>query len=879
VSFDYLYELPDRPSGIKAMEILCAGKIVERILRLLVFHWMQEKESGLQTGENITNQRSMKNLIVVFLFAGLLLNGCSRFQRSEAERLPLSDDPRTSILFDFGWRFYRGDLDGGWAADLDASSWRLIDLPHDWSIEDIPNTNSPIDSSAIGGISAGYTVGGTGWYRKTFFVPSRLKDKHFILQFDGIYMNADVWLNGRHLGNHPYGYTTFWYDITNMVRYGEENILAVEVKNEGRNSRWYSGSGIYRHVWLTILNPAHIEPWGPYITTPAISVSEAKLKIMTSVFNGSGTAGNYNLTVTILDPKGNEVAESTVNHTVDTGSSHVFSNELTINSPHLWSVDTPMLYTAICEISSTENEPIMTLLDKVETKFGIRSLSFDARQGFLLNGKPLFLKGGCMHHDNGPLGASAFDRAEERRVELMKASGFNAIRCAHNPPSPGFLDACDRLGILVINESFDMWDKRKNADDYHLYFNEWWQKDIESMVLRDRNHPSVIMWSIGNEINDRGEPSGAATARKMGDLVRALDPTRPVTSAVNGVAADKDPYFATLDVAGYNYARNSYIIDHKRHPNRIIVSTESFPLEAFDYWMEVLDNPWVIGDFVWTGYDYLGEASIGWLGYWHSSSFYPWMHAYCGDIDVCGFKRPQSFYRDALWGEDKNISIFVKSPVPSFNMTNPDHADWSIWHWKDVVADWTWPGYENMLMEIDVYSNCSEVELFLDKKSLGKKPCSRETAFITTWSVPYQPGVLRAAGYDNQQETAATEICTAGEPAKIRLTADRTVIKADGQDLSFIIVELLDENNIRNTKAVNLVHFESEGPGTIIAVGSSDPTGMESFVQPKRKAYHGRCLVIVRSGRKAGDILVKAFSEGLQPDQITLAAEPYNKIY
>jgi beta-galactosidase len=816
----------------------------------------------------------MKNNIISiiqgFLISVILFTACTRIQKSGIERLPLSGDPRMEILFDFGWQFNRGDVENGESIDLDDSSWRLLDLPHDWSIEDIPGTDSPLDSNSIGGIDAGYTVGGTGWYRKTFFVPGRLDGKRLHLQFDGIYMNADIWLNGQHLGNHPYGYTSFWYDITDNVQFGSENILAVEVKNEGRNSRWYSGSGIYRHVWLKILNPVFIEQWGTYITTPDVSSSLAKVNVRTTMFNGSGADGEYVLTVTILDPQGTEVVKSSVNQSVDAGTSYEFTNALDVSSPQLWSTETPVLYKAVCEITSVGDENTPALLDRVETNFGIRTISFDAGKGLLLNGKPVLLKGGCMHHDNGPLGAAAYDRAEERRVELMKASGYNSIRCSHNPPSPGFLDACDRLGILVINESFDMWAKQKNPQDYHLYFNEWWQKDLESMVLRDRNHPSVIMWSIGNEIPERGEPSGVELARKQSDYVRSMDPARPITSAVNGIDPDKDPYFATLDICGYNYARDHYVSDHKRLPDRIIVATESFPLEAFEYWMAVLDYPFVIGDYVWTGYDYLGEASIGWLGYWHSSNFYPWMHAYCGDIDICGFKRPPSYYRDALWGDDKNVSIFVKPPVPSFDMVNPDHADWSIWHWQDVVADWTWPGYENTPMDIEVYSNCSEVELFQDNKSLGKKSNSRETEFITRWNVPYQPGVLKAVAYENGIEVATSELKSAGKPAKVLLTGDRIDLNADGQDLSFITVEILDGNSIRNPKATNTVLFEIEGPGSIIAVGSSNPFGLESFVQPKRNAYQGRCLVIVRSAREPGNITLTASSEGLQSDQVTI---------
>jgi beta-galactosidase len=818
--------------------------------------------------------KKIRNIIVPgFLISVFLLTGCNKLQKSGIEKLSLTDDPRTEVLFDFGWQFNRGDVENGEAADLNTSSWRLVDLPHDWSIEDIPGTDSPIDSNAVGAIATGYTVGGTGWYRKTFYVPSELKGKNFQVRFDGIYMNADVWLNGQHLGNHPYGYTSFWYDITDKLKFGSDNVLAVKVKNEGRNSRWYTGSGIYRHVWLTILNNIYIEQWGAYITTPEITDPEAKVIVRTRTHNGSDAAGEYALTVSIIDPQGKEAAKSSVNQSLDAGASFEFVNNLNITNPQLWSVDNPVLYKAICEITRTGGGNPPDVLDRIETNFGIRTISFDAQNGFMLNGVTLKIKGGCVHHDNGPLGAAAFDRAELRRVQLMKASGFNSIRCAHNPPSPAFLDACDREGILVMDESFDMWYNANNPDDYHLYFHEWWQKDLESMVYRDRNHPSVIMWSIGNEIGVTNTPEGVEMGRKQADYVRSLDPTRPVTSAVNSITPAKDPYFAILDVGGYNYARNRYVDDHKRFPERVMIATESFPLEAFEYWMAVLDNKWVTGDYVWTGFDYLGEASIGWMGYWQKSSFYPWIHAYCGDIDICGFKRPQSYYRDALWSEEKNVSIFVKPPVPSFSMTNPDHADWSIWNWQDVVADWTWPGYENTPMDIEVYSNCSEVELFLDDKSFGKKPNSRETEFITRWVVPYQPGVLRAVGYENQQEQATAGLITAGEPVKISLTADREEIKADGQDLSYVTVEVMDENNVRNTKSTNLINFEIEGAAKIIAVGSSNPFGLESFVQPRRKAYQGRCLVIIRSAREPGNIVLTATSEGLQSDQLTIIAE------
>jgi beta-galactosidase len=478
------------------------------------------------------------------------------------------------------------------------------------------------------------------------------------------------------------------------------------------------------------------------------------------------------------------------------------------------------------------------------------------------------MKGACFHHDNGPLGAKSFDRAEERKVELLKASGFNAIRCSHNPPSPAFLEACDKLGMLVIDEAFDMWSEAKNPADYHLYFRDWWKKDLANMVLRDFNHPAVVMWSIGNEIPNRHTPAVVALAKEMRDHVRSLDPSRPVTAAVNDLKPDKDPYFAVLDIAGYNYAAGGdhlqeslYVEDHRRVPERIMMGTESYPLEAFRSWMDVLDHPWVIGDFVWTGFDYIGEASIGWRGYWQEQNFFPWNLAYCGDIDICGWKRPQSFYRDALWMENQ-ISVFITPPVPSFPV-NPNRQSWSKWHWHDVVADWNWEGYEGKPVGVVVYSSCEKVELFLNDKSLGVQPVNRDTRFMATWQVPFQPGVLRAVGYQGERTVGSVELKTAQKPVQIRILPDRTVIRADGQDLCYITIELTDAAGMRNPKTEDLVRFTLEGPGTVIGVGNANPVSLESYTVPQRKAWQGRCLVVVKAGKEAGRIVLKAVSEGL----------------
>ncbi|MCH7658182.1 MAG: DUF4982 domain-containing protein [Bacteroidetes bacterium] len=824
-------------------------------------------------------KRKKNGIYLSIIGIGLfLILGCSQKPKNKTNELIVNDHPRSQLLFDFDWRFHRGDVAGGEEVDFDDSQWRLLNLPHDWSIEDLPGTDSPLDSNAVGGIDIGYFVGGTGWYRKKFTIPSELKGKRFNINFEGVYMNADIWLNGEYLGNHPYGYTSFWYDISENLIFGEENLVAVKVSNEGKNSRWYSGSGIYRHVWLTVTEPLYIAPWGTYITTPEVSNTLAQVDVKTKVVNDSDKSMEVTLVTIIINRKGEETAKVETKMQIEAASSMEISQNLAVRSPELWSPESPNLYIAATEIIDSDSQ----VLDKVETTFGIRTIEFTVEEGFLLNGKPTLLKGGCMHHGNGPLGSAAYDRAEERRVELMKASGFNSIRCAHNPPSPAFLDACDKLGILVINEAFDMWKKGKKQQDYHLYFDQWWQKDIESMILRDRNHPSIIMWSTGNEIPERGEPEGVKTSQMLAEFVRDLDPTRPVTSAVNGLRPDKDPYFATLDIAGYNYSfggdhgkQSIFEIDHNRLPNRIIYCSESYPLEAFGAWMDVIDYPYVIGDFVWTGFDYLGEASIGWLGYPHEGSFYPWNHAFCGDIDICGFKRPQSYYRNVLWNAGQQVSIFVKPPKPSFK-TNPGKKDWSKWEWQDVVAEWNWGGYENQPLEVEVYCAFETVELFLNGESLGKKETNRGTQWIAKWEVPYKPGILKAVAYEGTKEAGSRELVTAEDPNNIRLSADRAKIKADGQDLSYITVDLLDSNDRRHPKAENLIRFEIEGPGSIIAVASSNPMSVESYQQPKRKAYKGRCLVIVKSTRESGNIIIKASSTGLQSARLIIISEEVN---
>jgi len=774
-----------------------------------------------------------------------------------------AQDTTKELLFDAGWRFHRGGALGADKPAFNDAQWRQVDLPHDWSIEDLPGTHSPFSPDAISQPSGGFTTGGTGWYRKSFTLPAADKGKRIHLQFDGIYMNAEVWLNGKRLGKHPYGYTSFSYDITERLKWDTINVLSVKVRNEGENSRWYAGSGIYRHVWLKRMGPVHVGQWGTYITTPAISTSAAKVHLQTTVLNTTKETAPVKVVTRILNAQGREVAVAADNRDMATRDTNRWVQDITVPKPVLWSIQAPILYTAVTEVYHKGQ-----LTDRVQTSFGIRTITADAVNGFRLNGQTIKLKGGCVHHDNGPLGAKAYDRAEERKVALLKAAGYNAIRCAHNPPSPAFLDACDRLGMLVIDEAFDTWEDQKNPEDYHLYFDKWWQRDVESMVHRDRNHPSIIMWSTGNEIPNRQKPEVARVAKMLSDYIRSLDSTRFITCGVNGIAEDKDAFLSTLDIAGYNYARDKYVPDHQRVPQRMIIATESFPLEVFDYWMDVEDHSWVLGDFVWTSFDYIGEASIGWLGYWQQQGFYPWNLAYCGDIDICGWKRPQSYYRDVLWKGDQ-LSVFVKPPRPSFAI-NPDKVDWSRWEWHDVVAHWNWKGNEGKPLEVNVYSSCEEVELFLDNRSLGRKPVNRSNKFTAVWQVPYQAGTLKAVGYRKNKAVNTSVLTTAGEPTQVKLTADRRVLQASTQDLSYITVELLDNNGIRNPLAEQQVKFEVSGPAVIEAVGNANPMSVESYTLPQRKTWQGRCMVVVRTTGQKGKVTVKASVAGMEQAQTVL---------
>jgi beta-galactosidase len=744
--------------------------------------------------------------------------------------------------FDRGWRFHLGDIEGGiWQDALDDAGWRSVDVPHDWSIE------LERDPAAPSGTDGGYFPTGIGWYQKRFAVPGDWRGKTVLVEFEGVYMNAHVWFDEHFLGRHPYGYTTFHHDLTPYLEPGSEQTIRVLVDNAAQpNSRWYAGSGIYRHVRLLIGDALHVGPWGVSVTA-----EDETVHVRTCVENAHDE--ERELVVR------SRVAGATVDTptTIPARGRAEIAQELHVEGAERWSPEAPRLYELETQVLSDGDA-----VDTTTTTFGIRSVAVDADRGLRLNGEQVELRGGCVHHDHGPLGAASHDRAEERKVELLKANGFNAVRCAHNPPAPAFLDACDRLGLLVIDEAFDCWRSGKNLCDYHVSFDDWWRRDLESMLLRDRNHPSVIMWSVGNEPVERGRPEGARIVRMLADHVRSVDPTRPVTAGVNGGHGDwpweqLDDLFDALDICGYNYRAAQYTDDHARVPARVVYGSESVAKEAAEHWRNVRELDHVVGDFVWTAIDYLGEAGIGRAHFEEEPApllaIYPWHIANCGDLDVCGFKRPQSFYRDVLWRRGEAVHITVHPPGPEATVT--------YWGWPDVRSSWTWPGHDGEPLRVDVYSACETVELFVNGESLGTKAPEE---CVATFEVPYRPGTLRAVG---SGPDAACELRTAGEPARIRLTPDREEIDADG--LAFVTVEVVDAEGLVHPDADHAISFAVDG-GTIAAVGSGDPTSTEPYRGKRRSAYRGRCLVVLRPKREPRELRVVAEADGILGAEATV---------
>jgi len=797
--------------------------------------------------------------------------------------------------FDEGWRFIKDSLSGAESPDFNDSNWRVLDVPHDWSIEDLPGQNGeniigPFDKSAIDKMSSGYLVGGIGWYRKNFTIKEEDNDKIAYLQFDGVYMNADVWLNGKHLGFHPYGYTPFYYDITSYLKpAGQPNVVAVRVKNEGLNSRWYSGSGINRHVWLTRVNPVHIEvSGGLYITTPVVTENSGEVRLATTLVNSGNKDENLVLFSELIDPSGKVAATISSYSTVASGQTMEIIQEVPLNKPSLWSIDEPNLYMAKVSVHINGKE-----IDSYETPFGIRSIKINAQDGLTINGKSIDMIGGCYHHDNGPLGTASIDRAEERKIELLKKSGFNAIRTAHNPPSTALLDACDRLGMVVINEIFDMWETARREHDYHIYFREWWQKDVEAWVKRDRNHPSVIIWSTGNEIRETSDTAGLRIARNLIGEIRRFDKTRAVTEAfidfawIRGQKSKMDEipeHLGLLDIVGYNYMYARYEVDHIKYPDRVMVGTETNPPLALENYEMVKKHPYVIGYFVWTAMDNLGEAGVGLPqlsdivpdtgqtqaagGGFFRRDPWPVYINYQGDIDLIGNRKVPSYYQYVVWSKSK-VEMFVHRPIPEGKRETT-----SNWGFPDELKSWNWAGHEGEKFQVHVYTRSQQVKLELNGEIVGMQNVDTGRSVTATFEVPYGAGTLIARCYDNGKETVSQTLETTGKPTAVRLIADRTKIKADRNDLSYVRAEIIDsEGNIVPDADDIMVYFEVSGNGEVAGVGSGNPADMSSFQQPKKKAYQGICLAIIRPKATPGEIHIRATAEGLKEASLTISAK------
>jgi beta-galactosidase len=770
-------------------------------------------------------------------------------------------------LFDYKWKFYLGDTASAKSKDFNDVDWRGLDLPHDWSIEGKIDPKNPM------GGAGGYFPAGIGWYRKTFKAPGEWKGSKVSIYFEGVYMNSEVFINGKSLGIRPSGYSSFSYDLSAYLDFNRENVIAVRVDNSQQlNSRWYSGSGIYRHVWMTVTDKVHIADWGVAITTPDVSSKKATIEIKTLVKNETGQAQSFVVSTRIRNANAVNVGNSQAKVELAAHCEKEIAQNILVTNPELWTPETPVLYKA--QIQLLQNKKVV---DETKTGFGIRSIKYTPENGFQLNGKIVKINGGCVHHDNGCLGAAAFDRAEERKVELLKEAGFNAVRTSHNPPSEAFLNACDRLGLLVMDEAFDCWRSGKNKYDYAQYFNQWWKRDLDAMVLRDRNHPSIIMWSIGNEIVERSKPEAVETAKMLANAIKNIDTTRPVTSAI--VVGDKewaalDPLMAVHDVGGYNYHLDSAPADHQRVPSRIIVQTESYPNDAFANWKLVKNNSYVIGDFVWTAMDYLGESGIGrWYysgetpGEHWEHDFFPWHGAYCGDIDLTGWRKPISHYRNLLYNNTEKLYMAVREPEPdSLKIKTTWWAVWPTWE------SWTWPGYVGKDIKVEIYSKYPKVRLYLNNKLIGEKQTTEEQGYKAEFATPYSPGELKAVGVDNGNEIESTILKTAGNASKIKLSADRKVIAANGQDLSYVTIEIRDDNGVFQPNAANRLVFKIEGPGTIAGLANADMKDTDAYVSSIRKAWHGRAQVVIKSTHNAGNIKLTVSSPGLSGAVLNIKA-------
>lgn len=833
----------------------------------------------------------MKLFTYIGIFCCMLLGACSS----------VSVSPREKICFNDNWSFSLSDNPKASETDFDNKEWRVLNLPHDWAIEGDFSKDNP---SGTGG---GALPGGTGWYRKTFIPSNEDSDKIIRIDFDGIYMNSEVFINGQSLGKRPYGYISFGYDITPYLKWNEKNVIAVRVDNsEQPNSRWYSGCGIYRNVWLTKTSPVHVDEWGTYVTASEISNDNATLNIVTTVQNSGNDDEAVILKSILNDMNGTVVAETESSVSVVAGQKSDVNHTLNISSPKLWDTENPYLYSLVTEIIKDGK-----CIDRYTTTTGVRDFKFDAEKGFILNGKQTKINGVCMHHDLGCLGAAVNTRAIERQLQILKDMGCNGIRCSHNPPAPELLDLCDKMGFIVMDEAFDMWRKKKTSHDYARYFNEWHEKDLRDFILRDRNHPSIFVWSIGNEVLEQWSDAKADTlsleeanlilnfghsadmlakdgemsvnsllTKKLADFVRELDPTRPITAGCNEPNPGNHLFKSgALDIIGYNY-HNANIPDvPKNFPGKPFIITESnsalmtrgyyrMPSNEMFIWPERWDKPFydesfscssyenchvpwgntheeniklvrnndfISGQYIWTGFDYIGEPTpYGW----------PARSSYFGIVDLAGFPKDVYYLYQAEWTNKQVLHLF-----PHWNWTEGQEID--MWCY---------------------YNNADEVELFINGESQGIRSKDEDNLHVV-WRVKFVPGTVKVVARKDGNIIAEKEIHTAGTPHKIRLTPDRDIITADGKDLSFVTVEVLDKDNNLCPLSENLINFEVKGNAFIAGVDNGCQTSMERFKDNKRNAFNGKCLVVLQNNGEKGTATLTAKSNGLESSTIEIKSK------
>lgn len=748
--------------------------------------------------------------------------------------------------FDRGWRFLKSDTPGAEAPAFDDSAWRTVDLPHDWSIE------GPFDAKNPTGGAGAFLPAGIGWYRRTFTVPASDRGKRVFIDFDGVMANSDVWINGFSLGHRPYGYVSFRYDLTDHLNFGKPNVIAVRADNSREPaSRWYAGAGIYRHVHLAVASPVHMDHWATVITTKG-----ADVHVTTTVVNQSDRPRTLALAVRIFGPNGAEAAHArTATQTIAPGKSADFEQTLTVPSPQLWDLDHPTLYRA----------EVRTGPDIESIPFGIRDFKFDPATGFWLNGSNFKIKGVCLHEDGGALGTAIPLAVWERRLETFRKIGVNAVRTAHAPPSPDFLDLCDRMGFLVMDEMFDQWTVAKNPYDYHLFFREWSHRDAADAIRRDRNHPGIILYSAGNEIHDT--PKADLAKEILSGLVsvfHANDPTRPVTQALfrPNVSHDYDNGLADLlDVIGQNYRENEILAAHEQKPTRKIIGTEN--QHGRQIWLALRDHPPYAGQFLWSGIDYLGE-----------SRSWPVVGAASGLLDRTGAMKPVAYERQSWWSDKPMVYITRRTAPPRLGPADPGYEAGPVTPVRfpqTLFSDWTPANSSPHEETVEVYSNCEEVELFLNGKSFGTKPIPSD-ASPRVWRVAYEPGTLRAVARNHGAEAATYELRTAGKPAKLLLTVDRTRIRRDWNDVAIVTATVVDANGIQVPDAGPLVSFQPSLGGVIAAVDNADHASHEPFQSSDRTAYQGRCVAFVKVNR-IGPIAITATAPGLETATLTLEAQ------